>query len=74
MLLRTATQLSPHASRTFEQQVSELHIRAAILNRVTEQGCLQTVSYVRDRGNLVWADICNNAADMQYCTLLEVQS
>ena len=30
-------------SRTFERQVNELHIRAAILNRFTELGCPQTV-------------------------------
>ena len=29
-------------SRTFERQVNELHIRAAILNRFTEIGCPQT--------------------------------
>ena len=29
-------------SRTFERQVNELHIRAAILNRFTELGCPQT--------------------------------
>ncbi len=31
-------------SRTFERQVNELHIRAAILNRFTELGCPQTVA------------------------------
>lgn len=31
-------------SRTFEWQVNELHIRAAILNRFTELGYLQTVT------------------------------
>lgn len=31
-------------SRTFERQVNELHIRAAILNRFTELGCTQTVA------------------------------
>lgn len=31
-------------SRTFERQVNELHIRAAILNRFTELGCPQTVT------------------------------
>lgn len=31
-------------SRTFERQVKELHIRAAILNRFTELGCPQTVA------------------------------
>lgn len=30
-------------SRTFERRVNELHIRAAILNRFTELGHLQTV-------------------------------
>ena len=33
-------------SRTFERQVNELHIRAAILNRFTELGCPQTVAVV----------------------------
>lgn len=31
-------------SRTFERQVNELHIRAAILNQFTELGCPQTVA------------------------------
>lgn len=31
-------------SRTFERQVNELHIRAAILNRFTELGCPQTAA------------------------------
>ena len=31
-------------SRTFERQVNELHIRAAILNKFTELGCPQTVA------------------------------
>lgn len=31
-------------SRTFERQVDELHIRAAILNRFTGLGCPQTVA------------------------------
>lgn len=31
-------------SRTFERQVNELHIRAAILNRSTEPVCPQTVA------------------------------
>ena len=31
-------------SRTFERQVNELHIRAAILNRFTELGRPQTVT------------------------------
>lgn len=31
-------------SRTFERQVNELHIRAAILNRFKELGCPQTVA------------------------------
>ena len=31
-------------SRTFERQVNELHIRAAILNRFTELGRPQTVA------------------------------
>ena len=31
-------------SRTFERQVNELHIRAAILNRFTELGYPQTVT------------------------------
>jgi hypothetical protein len=34
-------------SRTFERQVNELHIRAAILNRFTELGCPQTVAHTR---------------------------
>lgn len=40
--------------RTFERQVNELHIRAAILNRFTELGCPQTVavaSYAWGWGN-----------------------
>ena len=31
-------------SRTFERQVNELHIRAAILNKFTQLGCPQTVA------------------------------
>ena len=31
-------------SRTFERQVNELHIRAAILNKFTELGSPQTVA------------------------------
>lgn len=31
-------------SRTFERQVNELHIREAILNRLTELGRPQTVA------------------------------
>ena len=31
-------------SRTFERQVNELHIQAAIFNRLTELGCPQTVA------------------------------
>ena len=36
-------------SRTFERQVNELHIRAAILNRLTELGCPQTVAVAKPR-------------------------
>lgn len=31
-------------SRTFERQINDLHIRAAILNRFTELSCLQTAA------------------------------
>ncbi len=31
-------------SRTFERQVNELHIPAAILNRLTELDCPQTLA------------------------------
>lgn len=37
-------------SRTFERQVNELHIRAAILNRCTESSRPQTVSGIAASG------------------------
>lgn len=36
-------------SRTFERQVNELHIRVAILNRLTELGRPQTVAMASPR-------------------------
>jgi hypothetical protein len=43
-------------SRTFERQVNELHIRAAILNRFTELGCprWRWHSHVWGWGSLAW--------------------
>lgn len=36
-------------ARTFEQQVNELHIRAAVLNQFTELGCPQMVTAAQPR-------------------------
>jgi hypothetical protein len=52
-------------SRTFERQVNELHIRAAILNRFTELGRPQTAAVTQPRPGFGEArlklDLCNSA-------------
>ena len=49
-------------SRTFERQVNELHIRAAILNRFTELGRPQTAAVASPRLGLGWLALYWNYA------------